>query len=533
VAIYHLSVKIIGRGSGRSAVASSAYRAGEKLHSQYDGKNHDYTIQRGVAYRSGEEIGEYDYTKRHDVIHSEIMLPSHAPKEYSDRQTLWNEVEKTEKAKNARLAREVVVALPNELNEEQQKQLVQDYIQRNFVDNGMCADFSIHSGHIHEKKDEIYPFQDLTVRKDNPHAHIMLTVRPINKDGSWGEKSRKEYILDKNGKRIRTPKGNYKCRKIELTNWDKIETLERWREDWARTVNKDFQRLEIDERIDHRTLQAQGIDRTPTKHMGHDSWNKEVKGTKTKIGNENREIMRSNAERIFERIADKIHELKEKHFSVHTQTIEIKEQIAHLEREIHILNITAEEIFERAGDIQATKDKLEELTTERQELGFFVSKKEIDKQIQRLERSQQQASAYFERKYGVTPEETAGKIKQLEKSASEKRRSLEQLRNRLEPLKQQQENILFEYQHQKLLADISHDKQKIYNRLSELEKQSRPQKQSAQYAIMQADNQRLLDTISQRNFERILRELSPEKQKALEKLREHERTIERSISRTR
>lgn len=248
MAIYHLSVKIIGRGSGRSAVAASAYRSGEK-------------------------INEHDYTKKCDIIHSEIMLPENAPSEYTDRATLWNAVENAEKHPRARLSREVVVALPNELTEGEQVKLVQDYVQRNFVDKGMCADFSIHAGHIHTKKDEVYPFQDLTIRKENPHAHIMLTVRPINKDGTWGEKSQKEYILDRHGERIKTPKGNYKCRKIDLTDWDKKETLVKWRKDWADTVNKEFDRLGIDERISHLSLKEQGIDRTPTKHMGHDAWN--------------------------------------------------------------------------------------------------------------------------------------------------------------------------------------------------------------------------------------------------------------------
>jgi len=150
-------------------------------------------------------------------------------------------------------------------------------------------------------------------------------MRPINKDGTWGNKSQREDILDKFGNKIKlkSSKG-WRSRNIPLTDWDKPETLLKWREDWAVTANKEFERLGIEERIDHRTLKEQGIDRTPTKHIGHDAWNLEKKGVETKIGNENREIMRQNLERTPERIAEHIHELKENHLTLHMQTTEIK-----------------------------------------------------------------------------------------------------------------------------------------------------------------------------------------------------------------
>ena len=143
MAIYHCSVKIIGRSSGRSAVASAAYRVGEKLKDKETGIIHDYTKKGGVIYR-------------------EVMLCQNAPKEYQDRETLWNEVQKIEKVSNAQLAREIEVALPIEMSRSEQIQAVQRYVREKFVSAGMCADWA-----LHDKGD------------GNPHAHIMLTTRPI------------------------------------------------------------------------------------------------------------------------------------------------------------------------------------------------------------------------------------------------------------------------------------------------------------------------------------------------------------------
>ena len=144
---------------GKSAVASAAYRSGEILTNDYDGVTHDFTRKRGI-------------------VHTEILLPPHAPPEFSDRSILWNSVEKIEKAKNSQLAREVEIALPVELNREQQIQLVREYVKDNFVLVGMCADIA-----IHDKED------------GNPHAHIMLTMRQLEESGEWGAKSKKEFVF--------------------------------------------------------------------------------------------------------------------------------------------------------------------------------------------------------------------------------------------------------------------------------------------------------------------------------------------------
>ena len=150
MAIYHLSIKIISRGKcGKSSVAAAAYRAADKIRNDYDGVTHDYTRKRGV-------------------VHTEILLPDNAPPEYADRAVLWNAVEKIEKAKNSQLAREIELALPVELTKEQNIFLVREYVKRYFVAQGMCADIAIHD-----------------TGGGNPHAHVLLTMRPFNEDKTW------------------------------------------------------------------------------------------------------------------------------------------------------------------------------------------------------------------------------------------------------------------------------------------------------------------------------------------------------------
>jgi hypothetical protein len=232
MAIYHNSSKIISRSKGRSAVGASAYRSGEKIYNEYDDLQHDYSKKSGIA-------------------HSEIMIPEHAKEEFKNRATLWNKVEKIENAKNSQLAREVEVALPREFNRQEQIQLVREYVKDNFVKNGMCADIN-----IHDKGD------------GNPHSHIMLTMRPIKENGEWGAKAKKEYILDEKGQKIKLKSGQYKSKKIETTNWNTKEFLQSYREDWANKINEKLKEKGINERVDHRSYEEQGIEKLPTKHEG-------------------------------------------------------------------------------------------------------------------------------------------------------------------------------------------------------------------------------------------------------------------------
>jgi ATP-dependent exoDNAse (exonuclease V) alpha subunit len=254
LAIYHHSIKIISRGKGKSAVAAAAYRSGETITNEYDGITHDYTRKGGVA-------------------HTEILLPENAPSEYQYRATLWNAVEKSEKNRNAQLAREIEIALPAELTKEQNIALAREYCKAQFVFAGMCADIC-----IHDKSD------------GNPHAHIMLTLRPMDERGEWAAKSRKEYLTDENGERLRLKNGNYKTRKISTTDWNEQTKAEEWRAAWAQSVNAALAGQGIAERVDHRSYKRQGIEQIPTVHMGVAAAQMERKGIRTERGNKNREI---------------------------------------------------------------------------------------------------------------------------------------------------------------------------------------------------------------------------------------------------
>ena len=273
MAIYHLSIKIISRGKGKSAVAAAAYRAGEAITNEYDCTTHDYTRKGGV-------------------VHTEILLPEHAPKEYADRSTLWNAVEQIEKNKNAQLAREIEFALPVELTREQSISLVHEYVKRHFVEAGMCADVC-----VHDKED------------GNPHAHIMLTMRPFALDGSWAAKSRKEYLLDKNGERIRLKSGEFKTRKIDMMDWNEQTKAEEWRAAWADAVNAALERQGMEERVDHRSFLRQRKEEIPTIHLGVAAAQMERKGIPTERGKINRKIEVSN--RLLCQLRGRITKLKD------------------------------------------------------------------------------------------------------------------------------------------------------------------------------------------------------------------------------
>ena len=180
----HFDVKIIQRSKRQSAVASAAYQSGERLFSEYDQKQ------------------KY-YSHKSEIVHTEIMLPPHAPPEYADRNTLWNAAEAIEKQWNSQLARRLVLAIPRDIPTEQQADLIRDYCREFFVSKGMIADFA-----IHDKGD------------GNPHAHILFTMRGMDEQGKWLPKSRKVYDLDENGERIRLPSGNWKSHKEDTVDWN-------------------------------------------------------------------------------------------------------------------------------------------------------------------------------------------------------------------------------------------------------------------------------------------------------------------------
>ena len=281
IAIYHCSIKIVSRGKGKSAVAAAAYRSGEKLTNEWDGLTHDYT-------------------KKDGVVHSEILLPAHAPPAFSDRSTLWNSVELSEKSNNAQLAREVEIALPVELSREEQTRLVREYCSSQFVSKGMIADFNLHD-----------------TGGGNPHAHILLTMRPLDENGAWLPKSKKEYVLDENGEKIRLPSGRYKTRKVDLVDWNNRENAEVWRRAWADLTNEFLAQNNRPERIDHRSYERQGIDQIPTVHVGVSATQMEKKGIVTERGELNRNIKAANRilreiRRLVRGLKDWIAELKER-----------------------------------------------------------------------------------------------------------------------------------------------------------------------------------------------------------------------------
>lgn len=271
---FHFSISMISRGKSKSAVASAAYISCEKLTNEWDGVTHDYHNKKGL-------------------LHSQIYLPENIPKEFQDRSFLWNSVELNEKASNAQLARNFIIALPKELSFEENKNLITDFIQKNFVSKGMIADLAIHQGN-----DE---------GNGNIHAHIMTTVRPLNQDGTWGAKSKKEYLLDEQGNKILGKNGKPKTRKIELTDWNNKGNAEKWRESFAALCNQYLEKNNFEKRVDHRSFERQGKEEIPTIHMGASASALERKGIETDKGNINREIKKHNS--LVKAIREKIEEL--------------------------------------------------------------------------------------------------------------------------------------------------------------------------------------------------------------------------------
>ena len=304
MAIYHLEAKVVSRGAGRSAVAASAYLSCSRLYNDYDGIQHDYTKKQGLVWQ-------------------EVFLPEYAPQEWQDREKLWNAVEEVETAKGSRLAREFVVALPIELNREEQIELLQEFIREQFVADGMCADAAIHDTDGH-----------------NPHAHILLTVRPLDKQGHWQYKTEKEYLCMRNGEECGFTAAEFKSaqnegwekqypykvgkKKVYMTpsaaeaqelvradkhpkstrygrqnpiseRWNSEEQLVEWRKAWADVTNLYLECAGRAERIDHRSNAARGLDEQPTIHEGVTARALERKGIIADRCEINRQIRADNA----------------------------------------------------------------------------------------------------------------------------------------------------------------------------------------------------------------------------------------------
>ena len=276
----HYKIKISSRGKNHSAVAQAAYQSGERLFDERTNRTKSYSEKRGIVY-------------------TEIMLPENAPPDYADRNTLWNAVEAAEYNWNSQLARRFEIALPIELSLEQNIMLIREHCMEQFVSKGMIADIAVH---------------DPDPPGHNPHAHVMLTMRPMDENGKWMEKAHREYILDENGNRIKDAKGKWKFRKVPTVDWNNRGNAEVWRHAWEVTQNKYLEAAGIDARICMMSYERQGIDQIPKLHMGPAVTAMERRGIQTFIGNINRDIEKINEliallVRIIKELISKIKEI--------------------------------------------------------------------------------------------------------------------------------------------------------------------------------------------------------------------------------
>lgn len=348
MAIYHLEAKVVSRGTGRSAVAAAAYMSCSQILNDYDGVQHDYTRKQGLVWQ-------------------QIFLPKHTPQEWQDRGVLWNAVEENEKTKDSRLAREFVVALPIELKQSEWQELLTEFVQEQFVSDGMCADVCIHNTDGH-----------------NPHAHIMLTVRPLDEQGKWQYKTEKEYLCIRNGEEQEFTSVEFKAaqadgwekqyqykvgkKKVYMppseaaqhgyervskypkstkygrqnpisARWNSDEQLVLWREAWADTVNRSLEHSGMEERIDHRSHAARGLDEQPTVHEGVIAQALERKGVISDRCELNRQIKADNAllrelkaqvKKLLQAVKNTIPALAEAMESLREKMIVFRYQVRHI-----------------------------------------------------------------------------------------------------------------------------------------------------------------------------------------------------------
>ena len=275
MADFHFSVTQIKRSAGQSAIAAAAYRAGEKLYSDL--------------------YGEYsDYTRKLGIVETGILLPPFAPKEYENREKLWNAVEQAERHPKAQLAYSFDFSLQNEFPMKENLEIAREFIQKQFVDRGMIADYAVH---LPDKGDAV----------PNPHVHVICPIRPLNPDGTWGAKQKRVYRLDDAGNRMLDASGRPQFDAVPTTDWGSAETLEHWREAWAEINNEHFAAHNLDARLDHRSYEKQGVDLIPTVHEGPKVREIESQGIRTEKGDRNRWIRQLNA--LIRRLRTQLREL--------------------------------------------------------------------------------------------------------------------------------------------------------------------------------------------------------------------------------
>lgn len=407
MAIYHMEAKVISRVTGRSAVAASAYMSCSRMYNDYDGIQHDYT-------------------RKHGLIYQEVMLPPMAPTDWKDREQLWNAVEAAEKTKDSRLAREFVVALPIELDTDSNISLLRDFIQKNFVDLGMCADFAIHDTDGH-----------------TPHAHILLTVRPLNENGTWQYKTEKEYLCIKDGKEKGFTAAEFKeaqkegwekqyryqagKKKIYLTpsaalekgyervdkhpkstrygrqnpiseRWNSEEQICLWREKWAEAVNKMLAQNQIHASIDHRSFADQGITEQPTIHEGYIAQNMEKKGMISDRCEINRQIradnkmlreLKAQVAKLAQAVERSIPVIAETMEAIRNHMIFTQYHLLHNEMQKEVIHDWIQHFHPILNKYNTVKKKLKAKIAKKKELNLQKDKTSILNPIQHIKLNQQ------------------------------------------------------------------------------------------------------------------------------------------------
>ena len=398
MAIYHLEAKVVSRGTGRSAVAASAYLSCTNILNDYDGVRHDFTRKKGLVWQ-------------------DVFLPEFAPPEWKDRGVLWNAVEENEKTTDSRLAREFVPALPIELTPAQWQDLLTDFIQNSFVAEGMCADVAIH---------DPYP------PGHNPHAHIMLTVRPLDEQGNWQYKTEKEYLCIRNGeergftaaefkavqadgwekqypykvgrKKVYMPPSEAEKHGYERANkhpkstkfgrqnpiaerWNSEEQLMEWRKAWADVTNRYLERYGHDERIDHRSHADRGLTEQPTIHEGVVARALEKKGIISERCEINRQIKADNAllrelkatvKKLMQAVKNTVPAIAEAMEKIRSSMLIFSYQLRHIGVGKHNMGKRVKavkpELERYAGLVQQIKEKSKErkaLLAEKKETPFY------------------------------------------------------------------------------------------------------------------------------------------------------------------
>ena len=388
MAIYHLEAKVVSRGTGRSAVAASAYLSCSKILNDYDGVQHDYTRKKGLVWQK-------------------VFLPEFAPSEWKERSVLWNAVEENEKTKDSRLAREFVVALPIELSKAQWERLLSDFVSDTFVSDGMCADVAIH---------DPYP------PGHNPHAHILLTVRPLDEKGSWQYKTQKEYLCVRNGEEQGFTADEFKTaqtegwekqyqykvgkKKVYMTasaaeakgykriskypkstkygrqnpiaeRWNREEQLVLWRAAWADITNRHLEQYGHDERIDHRSHAERGLTEQPTIHEGVVARALEKKGIVSDRCELNRQIKADNAllrelkaavKALMQAVKNTVPAVAEVMEKLRGKMIILKYQLLHIGSGKHSIKQSLKVFRDEMAEYLAVTDKIKAKSKERKTL---------------------------------------------------------------------------------------------------------------------------------------------------------------------